>query len=81
MAERLTVEPEIEKALLYAASKIGVSSLNDRQKEAVQAIVNKSDVFVCLPTGFGKSLCFQSVPFAMDYLDSTSSMESVVDRT
>ena len=75
------MEPEkVDKALSYAASKIGVPSLNDHQKKAVKAIVNKCDVFVCLPTGFGKSLCFQSVPFVMDYLDSNSSVESVVDR-
>lgn len=25
-------------------------------------------MFVCLPTGFGKSICFLSLPFARDYL-------------
>ncbi len=37
----------------------------------------------CLPTGFGKSLCFQSVPFVRDYLLSStlgSGGESPVDR-
>jgi len=28
------------------------------QKEAVKAFVDGNDVFVSLPTGFGKSLCF-----------------------
>ncbi len=69
----------MEEALSYAASKLGVSALNEQQKKAVKAIVNGSDVFVCLPTGFGKSLCFQSVPFVKDYLLSDSSTETVAD--
>ena len=34
----------------------------------VKAFLSGNDVFICLPTGFGKSICFQSVPFAWDYL-------------
>ena len=33
-----------------------ITALNDLQKKAVKAIVDGNDVFVCLPTGFGKSL-------------------------
>lgn len=49
----------MEPALSYAARNLGVSSLNEHQKAAVMAIVGGKDVFVCLPTGYGKSLCFQ----------------------
>ena len=74
------IKMEQERAMLYAASKIGVPSLNNEQKKAVTAVVKRHDVFVCLATGFGKSFCFQSVTFVMDYLDSNSTDESVVDR-
>ena len=61
----------IELAVAYAASRIGVPSLNAHQKQAVRAFVNGKDVFISLPTGFGKSVCFQSLPFVLDYLDSS----------
>ena len=40
-----------------AASVLGFSCLNDKQKEVISQFVAGNDVFVCLPTGFGKSIC------------------------
>ena len=57
-----------------------ITALNDLQKKAVKAIVDGNDVFVCLPTGFGKSLCFLSVPYVLDYLRSDPSAGSVADH-
>ncbi|TRM60632.1 P-loop containing nucleoside triphosphate hydrolase protein [Schizophyllum amplum] len=37
----------------------GYSSFRGKQKEAVEAALQDSDVFVLAPTGMGKSLCFQ----------------------
>ncbi len=53
----------------YALGKLNSShlSLKDEQRQAVQAIFERRDVFVWLPTGFGKSICFQTLPFMMDY--------------
>jgi len=36
--------------------------------EAVKAFVEGNDVFMSLPTGFGKSLCFALLPYVFDYL-------------
>ena len=53
----------------YALSKLGMShlKLKDEQKQAIQAAYDGKDVFVFLPTGFGKSVCFQSLPFLFDH--------------
>ena len=41
-----------------AASKLGISSLKDKQREAITSFVDGHDVSVSLPTGYGKSLCY-----------------------
>ena len=63
----------VELAMAYAAEWIGLLSLNEKQKQAVRAFLHAKYVFVSLPTGFGKSVCFQSIPFVFDYLKSSQS--------
>ena len=61
-------DSEFEAACSFAAQSLGVLELNNHQKESLKAITSGRDVFVSLPTGFGKLICFQSVPFAWDFL-------------
>ena len=43
------------------------SELNKHQKEAIiSAVLKKKDVFVSLPTGFGKSVIFQALSMVFD---------------
>jgi len=68
----------MEEALAYAATKHGYESKTE-QKEAVKAFVRGNDVFVSLPTIFGKSLCFALLQYVFDYLrGETESQKSVV---
>ena len=39
----------------------------------MRACLDGKDVFVSLPTGFGKSICFQTMLFVFDYLISSQS--------
>ena len=42
-------------------------TVKPEQREAMLAVYEGKDVFVCLPTGYGKSLCYQALPFVMDH--------------
>ena len=42
--------------------------------EAILAFVSGRDVFVSLPTGYGKSICYASLPFVFDTIRGKDSM-------
>ena len=55
------------------------SELNKHQKEAIISVVlKKMDVFVSLPTGFGKSVIFQALPMVFDGFTGESSGHIVI---
>ena len=53
---------DIERVLSGYAAKLGLSSPKQEQKEAVMQFLSKKDIFVFLPTGFGKSICYGILP-------------------
>ena len=59
------------------------SELNKHQKEAIiSAVLKKKDVFVSLPTGFGKSVIFQALPMVFDGFTGESGHISLIkDQT
>jgi len=59
--------PRIDCALSKAANSLGYS-LKPEQRMSVQKFVNGNDVFVSLPTGYGKSLCYILLPRVFDLL-------------
>ena len=55
------------------ASKFKIFSLNTDQKRAISEVAKRGkDVFVNLPTGYGKSLIYQALPTVFDALRSSS---------
>ena len=55
-------------------------TLKEEQQAAIKAVYEGRDVFVCLPTGYGKSLCYQTLPFVIGYKQhqSTTSNSAVI---
>lgn len=69
---------EIESALTMASTKLGYTSLKDKQKEVITKFVSGRDVFATLPTGYGKSLCYGCLPLIYDQLRSIRGSIAVV---
>ena len=68
----------IETALSNAVLKLGYPALRPHQKTAITSFVQGRDVFVCLPTGSGKSLCFAILPEMFNQLSSLHGIVLVV---
>ena len=59
---------DFSAAFSYALSCVGKQDLlsKDKQVEMLRHLYNGSDVFLWVPTGYGKSLCYQVLPFLFD---------------
>ena len=58
----------ISAAISTASRKLGFLQFKPEQKSVVETFLNGRDVFVSLPTGSGKSLCYALLPAVFDSL-------------
>lgn len=58
MSGHSSSEMDIEAAIAKAADCMGFSPLKDKQLEAIFSFMSGRDTFVCLPTGYGKSVIY-----------------------
>ena len=58
-----------DRAIAYALLCLKQEGLllKDKQSMAVKLLSDGKDVFVWFPTGYGKSICYQLLPFVFDY--------------
>lgn len=68
----------VENAIRCALAKLQFSELKPKQEEVVTTFAMGHDVFVALPTGSGKSLCFWILPAMFNALKETSKSIIVV---
>ena len=60
----------LQAIILESARKIGIEKLTYEQEKVIQNVVEGNDVFICLPTGSGKSICFALLPLIFDAIRS-----------
>ena len=59
------VEEVVEERLGYKLKK--------EQRDVIVSYIKGNDVFAILPTGFGKSLCYQALPLIFDCMSGEGS--------
>ncbi|XP_078355691.1 bifunctional 3'-5' exonuclease/ATP-dependent helicase WRN-like [Oculina patagonica] len=70
---------EMEVALGKVCEVFGFNKLNEHQIDALNYVVKeKKDIFVNLPTGYGKSIVFQALPVLYASLEANSENNIVI---
>ena len=59
-------ESNLQTFVQQAGRQLGIASLTSDQEKAVCEFAIGRDVFVCLPTGSGKSICYALLPLVFD---------------
>ena len=75
MADRLILERAIpydeerfSDAVKFVCHLHGIEKIYDDQLSVIKAFINGFDVYMSANTGYGKSLCFQALPYVVDSL-------------
>ena len=74
----MSVSVSFSETARSAAASLGYSSLKPEQLLAISSFLEGNDVFVSLPTGYGKSLCYAALPPAFDKLRATDQPSIVI---
>ena len=76
------VFPGMSSSLLHhiqsVAATLGIKKLKPEQELAIRKFVEGTDVFVALPTGYGKSFCYYALPLVVDRLRGVNGQSIVL---
>lgn len=72
------MDSKLKGIVSSAARDLGYDSLKPEQEIALLSFLRRQDVFVSLPTGYGKSLCYAALPSAFDSMLSRRPGTSIV---
>ena len=61
----------LNRVIIETAEKIGIT-LKDKQFQAIYSFCLQKDVFVSLPTGYGKSVIYGILPLVFDNIKGKS---------
>ncbi len=73
LREEIEMEKRVAAAISDSTRQLGIESLKDKQLEAVLKFVEGHDIFVSLPTGYGKSIIYAVLPLVFDKLKGNRS--------
>ena len=59
-------EIDIQRAISISADTLNYAPLKEEQRICIEAFLKGKDVFVVLPTGYGKSICYACIPTAFN---------------
>ena len=71
-------DARIEVIVDQEMRSLGFYDIKKEQKEAIMAFVSGRDVFVALPTGYGKSVIYGSLPRVFDSFQAVKDPPSIV---
>ena len=61
-----------------AVRKLGYSEAKEFQKKSIEEFVSGKDVFVSVPTGYGKTVCYACLPLVFDTIHGHQLPYSVI---
>ena len=71
-------EEQVKSAVSNAMRTLGISELRPQQEVIIRTFIHGRDMFVSLPTGSKKTLCYCSLPLVFDTLHGNTSQSVVV---
>ena len=66
----------LNRCITLAVEALGYEKATHEQRETVKNFVHGRDVFVSLPTGAGKSVCYAALPLVFDNIRAQSDEET-----